>query len=331
MLGCPRAMGLGDWAAMALTLSGVAACGAEPQFRRPTPQEALKFLKALPRVWRNTRDFDPKAPSKKILIQLWENFTVEDLKTLKVVHPGGHVDDPDAPGRFSRRHLRVKPSDWRYFTVFEQAEAFEAFHDMEGITDECFFYLGKLPQSVTRIHLAMSEATGEGVKHLRSLKNLKALNLLLSRTIGDVALVHAGDIASLEHIDVNGCPRITGSGVAALSKLKNLKVLKIGGCSLSDASLANFRALSIEELDLSDNVAEWVIKYRGGGQHRFTVSFAGLKSLLASRGSLPNLKRLIVRRGANLRGGGKPVTKAELLTDAQRAQLAKLRPGLQVK
>ena len=303
-------------ALLATALCALAAWGGEPKFTKPTPEEALKFLKALPRVWRNTRDFDPKAPSKKILIQLWEDFTVEDLKTLKVVHPGGHVDDPEAPGRFSRRHLRLKASDWRHFTVFEQLEAFEATHDIDGITDECFFYLGHLPQSVTRVQLEMSEATGEGVRCLQKLKNPKPLSLNFWRTIRDAASVHAGGISSLEYLDVNGCPRITGSGVAALAKLRNLRILKTGGCSLSDASLRNFKALAVEQLDLSDNVAEWVVKYRGGGLHKFTVSFAGLKSLLASKDALPNLKRLTLRR--NLPRWVKPVVKAEPFSKAEK-------------
>jgi hypothetical protein len=142
-------------------------------------------------------------------------------------------------------------------------------------------------------------------------------------------LVRASRIGLLEYLDVNGCPRITGSGVRALSKLKNLRVLKIGGCSLSDASLRHFKALSVEQLDLSDNVAEWVVRYRGGGQHRFTVSFAGLKSLLVSKDALRNLKRLTLRR--NLPRWVKPVVKAEPFSKAQKAELARLRPGLQVR
>lgn len=76
-------------------------------------------------------------------------------------------------------------------------------------------------------------------------------------------------------------------------------------------------------------MAEWVIKYRGGGQHHFTVSFAGLRSLIASEDALPNLKRLTLRR--NLPGWAKPVVKVESFSKAQKAELAKLRPGLQVR
>ncbi len=61
----------------------------------------------------------------------------------------------------------------------------------------------------------------------------------------------------------------------ALAKLGNLKTLKIGGTSLSDASLVHFRALSVEELDMSDYVGGWVVKRRSGGEHQFTVPLAG--------------------------------------------------------
>jgi hypothetical protein len=198
-------------------------------------------------------------------------------------------------------------------------------HDMEGCDDSCFFYLGKLPQTMCRVQMEMSDATGTGVVHLANLKNLVSLSLNFSRTIQDVALVNAAKIERLEYLDVNGCPGITGSGVAALAKLRNLRVLKIGGCSLGDQSLQNFRSLTIEELDLSDNVAEWVVRYRGGGRHNFTVSFAGLKDLLETRENLPNLKRLTVQRHP------RSLRKDEILTKSQKAELARLRPGLEVR
>ena len=111
--------------------------------------------------------------------------------------------------------------------------------------------------------------------------------------------------------------RVRGTGVQALAKLKNLKTLKIGGCSLSDGSLRFFKSLSVETLDMSDYVKSWVVRYRGGGKHRFTVSFAGLRNLLASKQNLPALKRLML--------------KSTTISKAQKVQLAKLRPGLVVK
>lgn len=281
-----------------------------PEFKKPSPEEALRFLKSLPRVWRS-------AKGKKVLVQLWEDFTVADLKTLKVAHPGGHIEDRRSPNRFSRRHLRLKPSDWKYFTVFEGLEEFQVGHDMEGITDECFFYLGQLPQSMHTIKLEMSEATGEGVKHLRSLKKLKALSLNFSRTIRDVALVHAGEIETLEYLDVGACPAVTGTGAAALAKLKKLKVLKIGSCSLGDADLVHFKDLAVQELDVSNVEKGWIVEYRGGGRCRFTVSYAGLRKLLAARDALPNLKRLFLRDTG--------------ISERQKRQLAALRRGLQVR
>jgi len=280
-------------------------------FEKPTPEAALKFLKSLPRVARGRPG--------EYWVQQWKDFTVEDFKTHKVLQPGGHVEDPRNSKKTNTPHLHLYPWQWKYFTVFEALESFETYHDLEGIDDSCFFYLGQLPsKTMVKIHIAIAgKATGEGVRYLRNLKNLKSLTIKYSRDVTDVALVHAGEIRSLEYLDVNGCPAITGAGVQALVKLKKLKVLKIGGCSLSDTSLKHFRFLSVEELDLSDYVRPWIPRYRGGGKHRFTVSFPGLKRLLASKRHLPNLKRLFL--------------KSTGFSREQKRELAKLRPGLVVK
>ena len=279
--------------------------------QKPTPEEALKFLKSMPRVWRNPTG------KKKELTQLWESYTVADLKTLKIVHPGGHVEDPTAPNSFSRRHLRISPADWKYFTAFEQMEEFVVAHDMEGITDECLFHVGQFPQTVKTLRLEMSEASGEGIRHLQNLRQLRALSLNFSRTLDDRALVHAAGVASLQYLDVNACPQVTGTGVAALAKLKNLKTLKIGSCSLSDESLQHFNNLPIQELDLSNVEKGWIVDYRGGGRCRFTVTFDGLRRLLANKQNLPNLQRLLLTDTS--------------FTRPQKVQLAELRPGLEVK
>jgi hypothetical protein len=289
----------------------------EPEFVPPSAEEALAFLQSMPHVWRNTRDYDPKAPSKKILVQLWEDFTVEDVKTVKVVQPGGHVEKPGEPGSFSKGHLAMRPADWRYFTAFEQLEVFKMGHDIDDVTDECLFYLGQLPQTMHTIKLEMSQATGEGVKYLQKLKNLKSLDLRFSRTITDLALFHAAGIEALEVLDVAACPLIRGPGVAELARLKNLKVLRIGSCSLSDESLRFFVRLPVEELDPSFVEKGWIFEYRGGVPCQFTVTAAGLARLLNTPGSVPNLKRLILRD-----------TK---ITQEHKRRLAALRPGLEVR
>ena len=84
--------------------------------------------------------------------------------------------------------------------------------------------------------------------------------------------------------------------MAALAGLEKLRVLKIGSCSLSDASLRHFLHLPVEELDMSHVEEGWIVEYRGGGHCRFTVSYAGLQALLTYQGSLPNLKRLVLRK-----------------------------------
>ncbi len=283
-----------------------------PAFEKPTLQETLAFLKSIPKY--KFRDGKPVG-------QFWQDTTIGDLEVLKSIHPGCHVNKDGEPPR----HLRLEPSDWRYFTALEQLEVLEVGHNIEGIDDSCFFYLGQLPQTMRRLQLEMIDATGTGVEHLQNLNGLKSLSLNFSRDIEDIALIHAAKITSLEYLDVNGCPRVTGEGVKALAKLKGLKTLKIGGCSLSDADLEHFKDLSVEHLDLSDYVAEWVVRYRGGGRHDFTVSFAGLRKLLSSPANLPNLKTLTVQRGK------RSLLEQDILTRSQKSELAALRPGLEVR
>jgi len=233
------------------------------------------------------------------------------------------------PKFVGKMHTRLDPADFRFFTAFERLEKFEVTHDLEDVNDQCLFYLGHLPQSVHTLRLEMCEATGEGIGYLQNLKNMKVLTLNFSRTITDVALVNAAGIASLERLEASACPAITGSGVSALAGLKKLKSLKIGSCSLSDTSLVHFRSLGIEELDLSHTEMGWAVEYRGGGRANFTVTYAGLRSLLADTRSLPNLKRLILT-DPNIRPALLTPTTFRF-SKAQKAELAKLRPGLEVR
>ncbi|MCG3179142.1 MAG: hypothetical protein BIFFINMI_01473 [Phycisphaerae bacterium] len=308
------------------------------EFVKPTAEEALAFLRTWPMTW-GGKDKEGNV----IWVQPWQKRTVEDIRTMTTLHPGYHLrsgamwrrGEPVGPERkalpkfIGKMHTRLDPSDYRYFAAFEKLEKFEATHDLEDLDDECLFYLGHLSQSVQTLRLEMIDATGVGVRYLQDLKHLKTLTMNLSRTITDVALVNAAGIASLERLEVGSCPAITGSGVSALARLKNLKALKIGSCSLSDASLANFRDLAIEELDLSHTEMGWAIEYRGGGHAKFTVTLAGLRALIADRKNMPHLKRLILtdpKIRANL------LTPASLtVTKAQKAELAQLRPGLEVR
>jgi hypothetical protein len=345
-----RPLSLGTIASVALILALPAVAGptagassttegqSPPTFVQPTAEEALAFLRTWPLTWGGKG-----ADGKVIWVQQWEKRTVEDIKTITTLHPGYHVRSGDMwrkgipvlperkalPKFVGKMHTRLDPADFRFFAAFEKLEKFEATHDLEDITDDCLFYLGHLSQTVHTIQLQMCEATGEGVRYLQNLKNLKTLRMDLSRPVTDKALIHAADIPTLERLDVSSCPAITGSGVKELARLKKLKALRIGSCSLSDASLANFKGLSIEELDLSHTEMGWAIEYRGGGRANWTVTFAGIRSLLADKANLPNLKRLILTdpniRPALLTPG------AFKLSPKEREQLTRLRPGLEVR
>ena len=284
----------------------------EETFRKPTPEEALRFLRSLPPVAR--------MHAKGYWVRQYDDFTVEDLKTCKVLHPGGHVQDPRNPKKTNTPHLYLYPWDWKYFTVFEGLESFEAYHDIEGIDDSCFFYLGQLPSKTMRKILIgiAGKANGDGVKHLQNLENLESLTIKFSRDITDIALEHAGGIKSLQYLDVNGCPLITGSGVRHLARSEEPE-------DPQDRRMLAHRRVARA---LQDAV------------HRGTGSFGQREAL---GGALPGRRTAPVHGVVQWTEGAswrikttcprlkKLYLKGTRISKGQMAQLEKLRPGLEVK
>lgn len=260
-------------------------------YKRPTAEQALAFLKTLPPVGR-----------KSGLVQLWQDKTADDIKTMKTLQFGGHVK--------GGAHLHMKGDDWKYITAFESLEVGNLF-EIDGADDRAFYHLSHLPQSVHTLKVeSADELTSKGLKHLRSLKNLKELMVGWSAKIDDSCLVAISSIPSLEVLNVSGCPQITGTGIPYLVKLKNLKVLRMSMSALRDAALVNLSRLNIEELNLSKPPG-WV------KNAKYYITFNGIKGLLQNKQALPKLKLLHLK---NVKFSGQ-----------QKQTLKSLRPNLTIQ
>jgi hypothetical protein len=251
---------------------------------KATPEEALAILKSLPPIAR-------KVDGKKQMIQPWQDKTPADIRTMKLISPGGHIEGGP--------HLKIKGEDWRCFTAFAQLEKAELW-EIEGADDTAFRHLGNLSQTVNWLFVEIAEVSDRGLAPLANLKNLRYLGIGWTKTVTDGAFDSLARITSLEHLLVSGCKGIKGEGVGKLTVLPKLKTLEIADTGVSDATLSRFAALQIEELNLSQN----------------KVTAAGLAKLLSDTKNLPRLKTLTLKKVA--------------LSDADLAAVKAARPGLNI-
>ena len=264
-----------------LLLSPIALPAATP---KATPEEALAILQSLPPVAR-------KIEGKPQLVHLWKDKTPADIRTMKTISPGGHIQ--------GGAHLKIKGDDWRGFTAFEQLEKAELW-EIEGADDTAFRHLGNLSQTVNWLFVEIAGVSDLGLAPLANLKNLRYLGIGWTKTVTDGAFESLAGITSLEHLLVSGCKGITGEGVGKLKTLPKLKTLEIGSTSVTDATLKHFSPLQVEELNLSQN----------------QVTAAGLAELLSDANNLPHLKTLTLKKV--------PLGEADL------AALQSARPGLKI-
>ena len=263
-------------------------------YDRPTVEETLTFLRSLPPIHRKIND-------KPALVQIWKDKTIDDIKTMKKLQFGGHIEGGG--------HLRIEGDDWKYLTAFEELETANLW-EIEGANNTAFYHLGHLSQTVATLNVEVAhEVTAKGIKHLQNLKNLKILGVGWSDKIDDEAVQEIAKIATLEQINVSGCRAIKGPGLESLAKLKHLKTLKLSMSALTDDALANLSGLGVEALDLS-KPPNWV------KNSPYFITFDGIRNLLADRENLPKLMKLTLK---NLK-----------LSDKQVAALQASRSGLEV-
>lgn len=253
-------------------------------YQRPTAEEALTFLQSLPPVAR-------KIDGKKQMVQEWKNKTANDIRTMTEIAPGGHIESGD--------HFTLHGKDWRYFTAFENLKK-ATLYEIHGVSDEAFYHMGHLSPTVTYLFVEGGEFTDKGVKELQRLKNLEFLGIGWNKGLDDAGVAHMAELPNLTEVLVSGCKGVKGPGIERLAKLKKLKTLKAAGTSITDSTLVHLKKLGVEELYLGQN----------------DVTSNGLKTLLADRNALKNLKTIELKK-VNL-------------TAEDVAELQRLRPGVKI-
>ena len=118
------------------------------------------------------------------------------------------------------------------------------------MTDDVLAPLADLT-SLTTLHIGWSDRfSGDGLRHLSGLRNLKTLDLG-SLTIDDEALVHLASLTHLEELRMH-YTRLVGPGLRHLAGLTKLRKLDLGGNDLIDEAMPHLARLhTLEWLDIS--------------------------------------------------------------------------------
>lgn len=196
--------------------------------------ETLAWLKAMPTM-------SGSAIGPKRERDCFRKLTLDDLKTLKELHIGGHIVKD---GKNTPAHIEFPADDYRHLTALP---ALEKLGFMEnGIGDTGLAHVGKI---ATLTHLTFGDhaLTDAGLKHLANLKKLTYLNLCFPDTkhggnISDKGMEELARVTSLETLDLRAT-QISDAGLAKLKALPNLKELLLNNTAITDAGLVQLQAI----------------------------------------------------------------------------------------
>lgn len=150
----------------------------------------------------------------------------------------------------------------------------EASFTQKNLKAENVAWVAALP-GLESLRLYETDATDDVLNRLRSLRELKSLDLGFCQRLTDAGVTEIVRHRSLEFLNLGFCRQITAKGLAQLAKLTNLRTLNLSVTALTDGSLAQLAALQkLNSLDI-DNTQ---------------VTDAGMETLL----KLPELRSLRV-------------------------------------
>lgn len=105
--------------------------------------------------------------------------------------------------------------------------------------------------SITTLQLHMSPLTGEGLRHLSELAQLRSLSLCDTR-VSDESLSALSGITSLEQLDLSYTP-VSDAGLMQLRRFTQFTILSLRGTKCTDSGLRYLHGLSnLTELDLTE-------------------------------------------------------------------------------
>jgi hypothetical protein len=107
--------------------------------------------------------------------------------------------------------------------------------DMIAVTGEGFAHLAGLP-ALTELEIHSSTLTGNGLKHLGSLKHLKRLRLMEGGAFNDDDLRFLAPLTDLESLEIMGSD-IDGTGFRHLAGLSKVSYVCLEGPNVNDAAI----------------------------------------------------------------------------------------------
>jgi len=125
-----------------------------------------------------------------------------------------------------------------------------------GVTDRGLSHAAELNQfpSLTNANFHGSTITDEGLEYLAGWKNLRWLQLDGCWRITDTGLAHLVDLPDIEGLAVwsqSGKIGLTDAGLAYVGRMSRLRYLHVDSIAISDAGLAHLRGLScLEQLTI---------------------------------------------------------------------------------
>lgn len=163
---------------------------------------------------------------------------------------GKFTRDDTAPGKpvngvnFGAANKKVTNDGLKELKALKSLKTLVVFFS-EQIGDAGMKHVGQLT-ALEKLTLGNTGVTDAGVAELKDLKNLKSLTLSGNIRMTDKSADTIKTFAALEELSLPST--FTDDGVKALSGLKKLKTLYIGGARLSDASVSAI-ALAMPDLE----------------------------------------------------------------------------------
>jgi hypothetical protein len=158
----------------------------------------------------------------------------------------------EAIAKMGRVYGATTQPKWRIWLLGDDWPAFSRELVLEGpqVTDDRLAYVGGLSR-LQGLHLYLTPVTDDGLAHLRSLRQLKNLQIADSPGVTAAGLAHVEGLRELTTLGLYGVP-VTDASLVYLANLPALKTLRLTRSKITDAGMVHFKGLrQLNRLDLT--------------------------------------------------------------------------------